>query len=504
MTDQQKTVLRNIFYAVETGGNEYGKKDYKCFKEPARGKETAITIGAGQWHGVNAKNLLLLIRQTDPELFVSLDTAGIGADLALDWSAYVKAAGSVAAICIQSIIGSPVGIQCQDQKMLLDIQNYINTAAAMGITFLDAQMMCANFIHHGGTGAARRILAKTNEPYTLDRLYEATKSDTGNQVGTYRTRQDMVYRSLKQYITPEAETTKPPSAEAAIERILEIAQEEVGYLEKAGDKDLYDKTANAGTGNYTKYWAELKADFQKQPWCAVFVTWVFEQAFGRDTAEQMLKVGYPWTYVDSLRSYAGGNPPKAGDIVLFWKSDKNRYGHTGIVVEVANENTFYAIEGNTSGKVELDHEVVAEGNGVFCKKRDIKIVPDSKGIVETLFFTPDYSLVQNLENKHKSGWVKEGGGCRFYLGDTGNYVQNDWYQDADNWYWFDGNGMMVSDTWKLGSDSRWYYLAADGRMAREEWVIWKKELYYLTKDGSMFEGDLSLMSNQKGALQITG
>ena len=35
------------------------------------------------------------------------------------------------------------------------------------------------------------------DTYTLDNIYNASKSDTGNQVGTYATRQKMVYDSLK-------------------------------------------------------------------------------------------------------------------------------------------------------------------------------------------------------------------------------------------------------------------------------------------------------------------
>ena len=48
--------------------------------------------------------------------------------------------------------------------------------------------MCANYVHHGGLGAMTRILAKTPKPYTLDNLYNASKTDTGNQVGAYRSR----------------------------------------------------------------------------------------------------------------------------------------------------------------------------------------------------------------------------------------------------------------------------------------------------------------------------
>ena len=101
---------------------------------------------------------------------------------------------------------------------------------------------------------------------------------------------------------------------------------------------------------------------------------------------------------------------------------------------------------------------------------------------------------------HKSGWYQEDGGWRFYLGDTGQYVVNNWYKDGEDWYWFDGAGMMVHDNWKTGSDGKRYYLTASGAMAKSQWVIWKEELYRVTEDGSMFEGEMYLKTDEKGAL----
>mgnify|MGYP000565040438 FL=1 len=74
-------------------------------------------------------------------------------------------------------------------------------AASLGVTAMDAKMMCANFRHQGGLSAVKRILAKTTKPYTLDHLYTACQTDTGNQVGAYKSRQKMVYNALKTYIT---------------------------------------------------------------------------------------------------------------------------------------------------------------------------------------------------------------------------------------------------------------------------------------------------------------
>ena len=75
------------------------------------------------------------------------------------------------------------------------------------MTEVDALFMCANFIHQGGNSACKRIIGKTKKPYTLDHLYEASKTDTGNQVGAYHSRQDKMYGWIKKYVSNK-ETVK--------------------------------------------------------------------------------------------------------------------------------------------------------------------------------------------------------------------------------------------------------------------------------------------------------
>lgn len=131
-----------------------------------------------------------------------------------------------------------------------------------------------------------------------------------------------------------------------------------------------------------------------------------------------------------------------------------------------------------------------------------KICPNPYVYNHTQHTWNDFKLALTEATQNQSGWIEEEGGWRFYLGDTGNYVKNDWYKDGENWYWFDGAGYMVKDTWKTGSDGRWYYLNNDGAMAKSQWIIWKEELYRATEDGSMLEGKLYLGTDEKGSLHI--
>lgn len=169
---------------------------------------------------------------------------------------------------------------------------------------------------------------------------------------------------------------------SAIDKVLQIARNEVGYLEKRNNSQLYDKTANAGNGNFTKYWKEIKPEYQGQPWCACFVTWVFVQAFGQKTAQQLLK-HYPYVYCPTMASLFSLNAnPKVGDIVIF--KHGGEFTHTGIVTGV-NGDYFTTIEGNTSG----GSTIVANGGAVCAKGYYNSNLPGTK------FCTPDWNLVES-------------------------------------------------------------------------------------------------------------
>lgn len=204
VTASQMEVLRKIIYAVETGGQVYGNADYDDFTEAYTNtpEEHAITIGAGQWFGPEAKRLLNLIRQRDPAGFAKLDTAGIASDLdSKNWSTYKLSKSSAKAKCIQKIISSAEGIRYQDYLIDEQMKSYLKEAKDLGVTKLDAQMMCANLRHLGGLSAVKRVLGKTKGGYTLDNIYAALQTDTGNQVGAFRSRNKMVYNELKNRIS---------------------------------------------------------------------------------------------------------------------------------------------------------------------------------------------------------------------------------------------------------------------------------------------------------------
>ncbi len=166
-----------------------------------------------------------------------------------------------------------------------------------------------------------------------------------------------------------------------MEQVLELANSEIGYLEKKTNSQLYDKTANAGSNNYTKYWAEVSPDLQGEAWCACFVTWTLLKIVGKEKAKQLLW-HYPYISCQNIsKLFTLNSNPKVGDIVIFYRN--NRFAHTGWVVKVEGDK-FYTIEGNTSGA----SGIVRNGGGV-CKKSYY-----NSNLPGTKFITLDWGLVQ--------------------------------------------------------------------------------------------------------------
>ncbi len=167
----------------------------------------------------------------------------------------------------------------------------------------------------------------------------------------------------------------------AIDKLISIAENEAGYLEKACNSQLDSKTANAGGANYTKYWRDIKPEYQGQPWCACFVTWCYVKAFGQDMAKKLLK-HYPYVYCPTMASLFTLNAsPKRGDIVIFYR--RGEFCHTGIVACVKGDY-FETIEGNTSG----GSAIIANGGGVCRKSYYNSKLPGTK------FCTPDYGIIK--------------------------------------------------------------------------------------------------------------
>lgn len=144
-----------------------------------------------------------------------------------------------------------------------------------------------------------------------------------------------------------------------LQKVIDIALNEVGYIEKASNKNLDNKTANAGTANYNKYARDLdnisgfyNGKKNGYDWCDIWVDWTFVKAVGVDRALELLcqpkkstgagcyfSMGF---YIAKKQFFA---TPKVGDQIFFGNGDD--IYHTGLVYKV-DSSKVYTIEGNTS------------------------------------------------------------------------------------------------------------------------------------------------------------
>ena len=173
-------------------------------------------------------------------------------------------------------------------------------------------------------------------------------------------------------------------AKSEFQLIYNVAQGEVGYLEKRSNSQLDSKTANAGYNNYTTYWRDIanwgglsyrgikpNSGFAGGPewyWCAAGVYWCFVKAVGMNRAAELLCHPKNQAYIacNYLYSYSKARgqiytSPQAGDVVLFGSG--SNYTHTEFVYKV-DSTYFYTIGFNTSG----GSSIVANGGGCCCKK----------------------------------------------------------------------------------------------------------------------------------------
>ena len=159
-----------------------------------------------------------------------------------------------------------------------------------------------------------------------------------------------------------------------VEKLIAIAVDELGYLEKKTNAQLDSDTANAGYNNWTKYARDLhKAGYYNGnkngfAWCDVFVDWCFYQLCDNNAkkAQDIIcqtgtlgaGVGYSLGYYKTAKRFY--TSPKVGDQIFFGTTDLAR--HTGIVEKVTATEV-HTIEGNTRE----ESGVIPNGGGVYRK-----------------------------------------------------------------------------------------------------------------------------------------
>jgi hypothetical protein len=143
--------------------------------------------------------------------------------------------------------------------------------------------------------------------------------------------------------------------------VVDIAKSQLGYQE-------------VGTRNDSMYgkWYGLNYN----PWCAMFVSWCFDQAgLGEKIAAQTKKgfascqAGLKWFTSKGKIVPVGKAQP--GDIVFFQFDADAEADHVGICASNDGNKYLTVYEGNTSGDNKGSQ---SNGDGVYLKKRAYSLV----------------------------------------------------------------------------------------------------------------------------------
>ena len=262
--------------------------------------------------------------------------------------------------------------------------------------------------------------------------------------------------------------------EQAINALIAVAKNEIGYLEKATNAQLDSKTANAGYNNYTKYWRDIYPAYQGQPWCACQISWDMMTAFGLETAKKLLK-HWPYVYCPTMANlftlYAN---PQVGDIVIF--KHNGVFTHTGLVIKVQGDQ-FWTIEGNTSSA-----SGIVPNGGCICQKTYY-----NSQLPGTKFCRPDYSIVTSIKSDFSTNtsttvttknWIE--------YGDRGNNVKTLQTKLNKVGYKIEVDGICGNATVSAIKDfQKKYNLAVDGQAGKN--TITKLDSVIAAKENKNFK-----------------
>lgn len=144
------------------------------------------------------------------------------------------------------------------------------------------------------------------------------------------------------------------SADSARSDVAEIYHSQIGIRELTGRNDgreveMYLRTCGLPKGN---------------PWCAAFVTWVFQQAGVKTVVSAWSPAWFPPDKTIYTRGAKANKTPQMADVFGIWFANKKRVAHVGFIDEWPPGSSYcITVEGNTN------EAGSREGDGVYRKRR---------------------------------------------------------------------------------------------------------------------------------------
>lgn len=145
----------------------------------------------------------------------------------------------------------------------------------------------------------------------------------------------------------------PSANNTRVNQFLDLADAELG---QSGEPDGYSKY------NYGSNWNSTMSSDHHVAWCAMFLSWCFDQNWGAEATERAVGYqgghSYPagwsatWLWRDYLRAndqWVGWEAAEPGDLVFFKFGNGNPTDHVAMVSDPHSTDTYELIEGNVPG-----------------------------------------------------------------------------------------------------------------------------------------------------------
>lgn len=461
-------IFANCLSAVESGGQIYGNGDWDniTLQYANSSEEHAITIGAYQRMGVEAKADLVRMRKDYSAVFKKYDNASISQDLdTSNWSRYQLPSKTCAkAKAIANIIGSPEGIRVQKLTLGKDVQRYADWIEdKYGVHRIDALLHLVNVRHLGGTGPLARIIGRISGEVTLEKVRDSLAKDTmRNQVGAepYKKRQSLMYQWLHEKVTPllnskglvkdseKEESTMGVTAQD----YLNVWKSWIGFSEANGKFkqiiDLYNSYKPLPRGYAVQYSDE---------WCDTTVSAAAIKAgcvdlIGRECGcEEHIKIFKQL----GIWIEDGTITPKPGYIILYnwgqsYQPNDGYSDHIGVVESVSN-GQITCIEGNKGEAVA--RRVIAIGNGYIRGYAAPKFANSSSSVTPSP--TPQPNTSTPSKNVAWNGYATTDVNVRTWAGTENKQLVS--YPTISK-----GTKVGVCDTIKDKSGDPWYFVKISG------------------------------------------
>jgi len=168
----------------------------------------SLSIGRLQWHGLRARGLLKLIISKNPSKITPMLSSALYSDIMNKSDSYwnTRCLTSAEATQVKAVLGTPEGMQAQDEQAYIDICSYIEAGWKAGFRSNATLFYYCSVLNQYGVGGAAKWLGYVRATMgitandtvsSLEALHTAVRNTSASTVRNYLNAREKVYKYLK-------------------------------------------------------------------------------------------------------------------------------------------------------------------------------------------------------------------------------------------------------------------------------------------------------------------